>query len=127
MKDLMTSEHPDWRKFIDRLEEELSGPGDSLNCPHDESFPVARKVLEAMGNFDIKESFSYFQENGGHCDCEIVFNVDLPDEPLSDDLFLADGVDDVDDVHADDFSGGSMDDPGPGDEIGDWARPDWGD
>ena len=39
----------------------------------------AKVILEKMGNIDIEASFKYFEDNGGHCDCEIVFNVD-PEE-----------------------------------------------
>jgi hypothetical protein len=37
--------------------------------------PFARAILEKMGNIDIGASFDYFEEHGGYCDCEIVFNV----------------------------------------------------
>ncbi|HCM52933.1 TPA: hypothetical protein DIS57_03175 [Candidatus Wolfebacteria bacterium] len=30
-----------------------------------------------MGNVDIEATLKYFDENGGSCDCNIVFRVDL--------------------------------------------------
>ncbi len=81
MLQTMTTEHPQWAEFATRL----SGPeGCNLTldkdgqptwkCNHDHA--KARSILTAMGNIDIKESISYFEQNGGYCDCEILLNVD---------------------------------------------------
>lgn len=35
----------------------------------------AEAILKAMGDIDIQSSMKYFEKNGGHCDCEILFNV----------------------------------------------------
>ena len=79
MPDVMTVTHPRWNEFTQTLE----GP-DGCNCREeagqflwDCSGPErkhARRVLEAMG-MDVEKSLAYFDELGGHCDCEILFNV----------------------------------------------------
>ena len=87
----MTPEHDQWDEFI----EELSGPagcdfrkdasGKTLwTCHGGNDKRLAEHILAEMG-FDLDEiaaSCLYFEDNGGFCDCEIVFNVDVViDEP----------------------------------------------
>jgi uncharacterized protein DUF2695 len=36
----------------------------------------AKRIMTEMGNVDIPASLVFFQNNGGHCDCEILLNVD---------------------------------------------------
>jgi hypothetical protein len=36
----------------------------------------AKHVMAQMGGVDIPASLAYFGEHGGHCDCEILWNVD---------------------------------------------------
>jgi hypothetical protein len=83
---ILTPEQPRWREFADRL----AGPegcdfqqnrkGEwSWYClgGHDQTF--ARAILEKMdadAPLDIAGTLAYFTEHGGHCDCEILFNVD---------------------------------------------------
>lgn len=47
---------------------------------------LASAVLWAMGftREDIQASFAYFAAHGGHCDCEILFNVDVDHETVAD-------------------------------------------
>lgn len=51
-------------------------------CPHDESLPTARRILEGMFNVYVEETIGYFHMHGAGCDCEILWNigqgVDLP-------------------------------------------------
>ena len=84
---LMNAEHPDWDEFCGRLE----GP-EGCNFQEDEAGKItwdcaggtdqtyAEKILKAMnengGEIDVEGSLAYYRENGGHCDCEILFNVD---------------------------------------------------
>lgn len=68
-------------KFTHALEEALlyinENEETDVNCNH--SFEKAEKALR---NTDIKESrirkfLQFCEENGGHCDCEIIYNVVL--------------------------------------------------
>jgi Protein of unknown function (DUF2695) len=36
----------------------------------------AERIMAEMGGIDIKASIAYFEEHGGYCDCEILYNVD---------------------------------------------------
>lgn len=78
---LMQPSHKNWRKFCDELE----GPngcnfkeganGITFSCNNDGYRPKARAILSRMGA-DVERSLEYFDQNGGYCDCEILFNVD---------------------------------------------------
>jgi len=81
--------HPRWREFIDRLAgpegcdfREKEGGGDyTWKCYN--GHELAREILEKMGGIDVEATLGYCREHGGHCDCEIVFNVDGEDwEPV---------------------------------------------
>ena len=83
MAQVMTPAHFRWGEVV----EALSGPGGCdfrraedgewvWTCDGDKARPKARAVLEGMGGIDVEASLVYFGEHGGHCDCEIVFNVE---------------------------------------------------
>jgi len=82
MTEIMTRKHSKWEEFCARLEGE-EGCDFKKNeegrvtwkCGggNDKSFAIA--ILKEMGNIDIDASISYFDEHGGYCDCEILFNV----------------------------------------------------
>lgn len=86
MSNVMTIEHPRWDEFTSRLggpegchfRKDENGKG-IWNCAGgvDKSFAIA--ILEDMG-MNIQASLEYFEENGGYCDCEILFNVDYKKE-----------------------------------------------
>ena len=74
--------HLRWEEFERRLE----GP-EGCNFRKDENGeiiwdcddwthekPKTRAILSAMG-MDVEGSLAYFDEEGGHCDCEVLFNV----------------------------------------------------
>ena len=76
----MTTGHPRWEEFAERLE----GP-EGCNFRGKDRYPVwdcqagkdktfARMILEDM-EMDVEKSCAYFEEHGGWCDCEIVFNI----------------------------------------------------
>ena len=81
----MTPEHPRWDEFCERLEgpegcdfqQEVPGDADTITwkCAggYDKTFALA--ILEDMGGFDIEHTVEYLNDMGGHCDCEILFNV----------------------------------------------------
>src|SRR4051812_26215878 len=79
---------PRWVEFFDRLQgpegcdfkEEPVEDGEpkiAWRCGGGYDRTYARAILEAMGYDEayIERSFAFFDEHGGHCDCEILFNV----------------------------------------------------
>lgn len=81
-KFVMTPDHRKWAEFYERL----SGPkgcnfnvhptkGLTFKCKGGEDRSMATKILRDMGA-DVEASLDYFSDNGGFCDCEIIFNVD---------------------------------------------------
>jgi hypothetical protein len=87
---IMTTGHPRWNEFASRLDGpegcnfRYEPPTEILknlrwNCsPGGPRRPLSRKILAAMGASaqDITSTLAYFSENGAHCDCEVLFNVD---------------------------------------------------
>ena len=81
-KQIMSPLHFRWQEFCARLE----GP-DGCDFKKDENGDFTWKcgggmdkskaiaIMESMGNIDIEKSCAYFDAHGGHCDCEILFNV----------------------------------------------------
>ena len=81
-KAVMTPEHSRWEEFCKRL----AGPegcnfktgakhGTTMwKCAGGDDKTFATKILKAMG-MSVAASLAYFDEHGGHCDCEILFNV----------------------------------------------------
>jgi hypothetical protein len=70
---IMNPSHPEWGAFCDMLSDCL---GDVLPgyCGHDHK--NAREILKRFPDIDIEASLDFFRDNGGGCDCEILFNVD---------------------------------------------------
>lgn len=88
---IMTPKHPKWEEFIEILagergcnfiEKEPDTPESSASftwtCDNSTDRPFATAILTEMGGIDIEKTLQYFDAAGGHCDCEIVFNVDSP-------------------------------------------------
>ena len=85
---MMTPEHPRWDEFCDRLQgpegcdftEAANGLKATWTCNHDRTFAI--EILFAMGFSEeaVVASLDYFDDHGGHCDCEILFNVDVAAE-----------------------------------------------
>lgn len=85
--ELMNPKHKDWRKFCKLLEgkdgcdfkDKVKGDPKSVTwkCAggHDKSFATAI-LKKHFPNVDLDRTLKYFDEAGGHCDCEILFNVD---------------------------------------------------
>ena len=84
--ELMTPSNPRWEDFCARLAGEEgcnfheTRPGDISSvvwtCKGGTDKSMASAILKDMG-CDIEKSLDYFDEHGGYCDCEILFNVDL--------------------------------------------------
>ena len=70
--DLLTPTHPRWNEFVSVLGFLVRTNG----CDGDRAHPHAKAAMTNMGNVDIEASLDYFQHHGGHCDCEILFNVE---------------------------------------------------
>jgi len=80
--EIMTPDNFRWVEFCERLE----GP-EGCDFRKDEKGEItwkcsggtdkskAKAIMESMGNIDINKSCAYFDAHGGHCDCEILFNV----------------------------------------------------
>jgi hypothetical protein len=81
-KSIMSPEHPKWEDFC----EELEGPEGcnfreengitTWDCKAGHDRTKARSILVKY-DVDIEKSLEYFTKNGGHCDCEILFNVNF--------------------------------------------------
>jgi len=80
--DIMTPQYPRWTEFIERL----GGPegcdfkeneeGETTwCCAGGRDKALAEAILTAMGDIDVVASLTYFEEHGGHCNCEILFNI----------------------------------------------------
>jgi hypothetical protein len=71
-----------WDLLVDAMTEGL--PEDTWRCDGDgtgDSDPTlvhrcAKQAMAEMGNIDIEGTLAFFREHGGHCDCEIMFNVE---------------------------------------------------
>jgi len=82
---IMNFYHPRWDEFVERLD----GP-EGCNFRKDDDGEIhwdctakkdrghAIKIMKDMGVKDIEGSLLFFNENGGFCDCEILFNVNVP-------------------------------------------------
>lgn len=79
--EIMVPGHSRWDEFCNKLE----GPegcnfrkdegGEIIwDCDWTGKRPKTRAILSAMG-MDVEGSLAYFTEEGGHCDCEVLFNV----------------------------------------------------
>jgi hypothetical protein len=79
-------DHPRWNEFAEALAQKMEWfhDGRTWLCDGDgsgASDPAkvhrhAKHVMAQMGGVDIPASLAYFGEHGGHCDCEILWNVD---------------------------------------------------
>lgn len=74
--------HPRWKEFLGKLEgpsfltkEEDDEEGFVFNCDGSFERPLTRKLLLEFEGIDVDASLEYFQQHGGYCDCEVLFNV----------------------------------------------------
>jgi hypothetical protein len=80
MPKVLTPDSPRWNEFAEGLFAMI----DHYNCDGDgdgDSKPEnvhrhSKLVMGQMGNVDVDGSLEYFHEHGGHCDCEVLLNVD---------------------------------------------------
>ena len=78
--EVLTPDHPRWAEFVERLggEEGCNFREDkaSWRCGSEPEKPRAEAILRDMGGVDVDESLVFFDLHGGHCDCQILFNVE---------------------------------------------------
>lgn len=76
----MCRSHPRWTEFLDRL----AGPegcdfkeDGSWRCAGGYDKTYATAIMRDMGLSETEIAYSLvdFEDHGGHCDCEILFNV----------------------------------------------------
>lgn len=74
--------HPRWEEFCDRLNgpegcDFKKDPDVTWRCGGGNDKSYATTILTSMGLSlaEIAGSLAYYHDRGGHCDCEILFNV----------------------------------------------------
>lgn len=82
----MTPDHHRWHEFIELLagpdycDFKLADPENlkslTWKCIKKSDRPFSREILARFGGIDIETTMEYFAQHGGHCDCEVFFNVD---------------------------------------------------
>lgn len=82
MNEIMTPKHDLWGEFMTRLEgpegcdfREDENENVTWKCNGGTDKSKARAILESMPGVDVTGSLEFFEARGGHCDCEIIFNV----------------------------------------------------
>jgi Protein of unknown function (DUF2695) len=85
MAEVLTPDSDRWDAFTHALFLALYPDGDDKRsaCLGDSGPGVhryAKEVMRDMGGIDIAASLEFFMANGGHCDCEILLNVDAMSE-----------------------------------------------
>ena len=83
----MDRQNPRWEEFCGRLDgkegcnfREEDGE-DVWTCGGGTDKSLATAILEKMGEIDIPASLAWFEDHGGYCDCEILFNCDRQYDP----------------------------------------------
>jgi Protein of unknown function (DUF2695) len=81
MAEVLTPDSERWDSFADTLFLALypDGGDERSTCLGDNGPDVhryAKEIMRDMGGIDIAASLEFFMAHGGHCDCEILLNVD---------------------------------------------------
>jgi len=77
--DILTPKHNRWHEFTSRL-----GGSEACDFREDGTWKCkggidktfSTSILTDMGGIDVPATLEYFTKHGGHCDCEVLFNVD---------------------------------------------------
>ena len=83
---ILTPGHPFWDEFCQRLEGpegcNFRGemPNTTWDCGGGSSLEFSKQILRTFLGIDVEHTLEYFRANGGHCDCEVLFNVDKREE-----------------------------------------------
>lgn len=70
VKEVVDHNHRFWRAVYVRLNEGLINKGD---CDH--SFDTVEQILFSLPGVDVGGTLDFYMNNGGYCDCEVLFNV----------------------------------------------------
>lgn len=78
-KQIIDHNHPYWKAVYARLVSICH----EKECSH--RFDLVRPILNSLLNIDVEETLDFYRENGGYCDCEVLYNVyrDPPELKLS--------------------------------------------
>lgn len=83
-KKIMDKRNVNFTEFIEELDKKCNfrGQGDEMkwDCGNDHQF--CKEILQNYENIDIEATIKYFEKNGGHCDCEVLFNVAKQKSPV---------------------------------------------
>ena len=78
---ILTPKRSGWAEFTERLEgpEGCNFHKDKKGktrwkCAGSMNQDLARAILSTMPNLDVEGTLDWCREQGGHCDCEILFN-----------------------------------------------------
>ncbi len=69
-KQIVDQKHQYWRAVHFRLNDGLINKG---KCDH--SFDTVEQILFSLPGVDVGGTLDFYMDNGGYCDCEILFNV----------------------------------------------------
>ena len=74
MTTILTNEHPAFWSFCNRLGDVLWPKGqENPRCDH--SLGTTVETLNTIPGIDIPGTLEWLHSKGGHCDCEVMFNV----------------------------------------------------
>jgi hypothetical protein len=79
---IMAPSHRRWDEFVVRLESALTAnhEGDGWGCDHDLALSALVLAVMRVDDDDVHATLDFFKSQGGHCDCEVMFNIAIPDE-----------------------------------------------
>jgi hypothetical protein len=84
MAEVLTPDSDRWDTFTETLFLALYPDGGDRSVCLGDSGPgvhrYAKEIMQDMGGIDIAGSLEFFMAHGGHCDCEILLNVDAMSE-----------------------------------------------
>lgn len=82
---VMTPEHPDWEAFCDLLAgpegcdfKNTDNPDETAwKCDKSSERPLTRGILaKHFPRIDVEKTLAFFDQRGGYCDCEVIWNVE---------------------------------------------------
>jgi hypothetical protein len=80
--EVMSPDSARWDEFVEKLEgpngcnfREVDGES-KWTCKGGMDKSNAARILREMRGVDLDATLAFFDQHGGHCDCEILFNVE---------------------------------------------------
>lgn len=68
-RQVVDQDHPYWRAVYARLFDLYYEKG----CNHNHN--IVESILMSLPNVDVNRTIEFYKENGGYCDCEVMYNV----------------------------------------------------